>query len=128
MVALSSCCSAPALLPTTTCARPPDDRATSLPTPAASRASWPVSSRKVDEEQAKDLANGQAGLDQAFEAAMSGEAPPPAPAPVAVSGGGGGGMDEAALQRMLSQFEQRMNSKLQAIETLVKQGGAASGS
>jgi len=78
-----------------------------------------VSSRKLDEEQAKEEKAGRAHLDSAFDSAVTDGALPPIAEPPAASGGGGGGADEATISRLvaekMAETEKRLMAKLDAV-------------
>ena len=85
-----------------------------------------VSSRKLDEEQAKEVDRVRQHLDNAFDDnAPAGAAIPPKGA---TGGGGGGGVGEAEVMRIVTtkvgEAEKRLMAKLEAItEQLTKIGG-----
>ena len=86
-----------------------------------------VSSRKLDDEQSKEVERVRQHLDSAFD-----EGAPAAPPPRTTGGGGGGGISEAAVQQIVSQkvgeAEKKLMSKLEAISAQLEKIAAGGGS
>ena len=86
-----------------------------------------VSSRKLDDEQSKEVERVRQHLDSAFD-----EGAPAAPPPRTTGGGGGGGISEAAVQQIVSQkvgeAEKKLMAKLEAISAQLEKIAAGGGS